>query len=67
MPTISAESVAAERRRLNRALALSRKRGDFITCDAPPTRLQPSAAELEAKRKHDEWKREFERKFLSGW
>jgi hypothetical protein len=37
MPTISAESIAAERRRINRALALSRRKGDFITCDCMPS------------------------------
>jgi hypothetical protein len=62
MPTIDHD---AERRRLNRALALSRKKGDFVTLDGPVTRLA-SAAEVAAAKKR-EWEREFERKYLSYW
>jgi hypothetical protein len=46
MPTTDVE---AERRRANRALAKSRKVGDFITCDGPVARLSPTAAEREAE------------------
>jgi hypothetical protein len=69
----------AERRRLNRALALSRRKGDFLTLDATPavsvmvidgrpTRMTPpiSEAELEAAN-HREWEKEFEKKYLSYW
>jgi hypothetical protein len=48
MPAIDVE---AERRRIAYALAKSRRKGDFITCDAPMSRLQPTAAELEAEEK----------------
>jgi hypothetical protein len=56
MPTVD---IHAEKRRINRALALSRRRGDFITCDAPLSRLSHTAAELaeEAARKAEDLRR----------
>jgi hypothetical protein len=58
--------LAAERRRINRALAKSRKVGDFITCDAAPAlsvmivngrpvTMRPPLTEAERKAEDDRW------------
>jgi hypothetical protein len=63
MATIDVE---AERRAQMRALAKSRRRGDFLTCDAPPavsvmvvdgklTAMRPPLSEAERKADADRW------------
>jgi hypothetical protein len=52
MPTID---ILVERKRRLRALAMSRKKGDFITCDCMPLEPPNAAAAAEAKRRQDDY------------